>query len=71
MVKIFIYFRESLSEQIKKARVAKVADKKNLNRLTVEQKTTLAAMREKKQVARYLLPDAPPPKKHKRLVFLF
>lgn len=51
---------------MKKVRMAKAADKKNSNSLSAEQKLTLAALREKKQLTRFLLPDAPLPKKQKR-----
>ncbi|XP_063835394.1 piggyBac transposable element-derived protein 4-like [Ostrinia nubilalis] len=49
----------------KKVRGQKVADKTNLNVLTTEQKERLFALREQKEVVRFLLPDAPE-KKQKR-----
>ncbi|XP_028178278.1 piggyBac transposable element-derived protein 4-like isoform X2 [Ostrinia furnacalis] len=49
----------------KKVRGQKVADKTILNVLTTEQKERLFALREQKEVVRFLLPDAPE-KKQKR-----
>lgn len=54
-----VYFRETLGEQLKKVRIAKVGDKKRQKALTAEQKKTLAEMQAAKQVSRFLLPDAP------------
>lgn len=61
-----IYFRQSLAEQLKKVRTAKVADRKRTAKLSAEQKATLSAKRAEKQVSRFLLPDAPPPKRQNR-----
>ncbi|KAL0828804.1 hypothetical protein ABMA28_003717 [Loxostege sticticalis] len=56
----------SFSEELKKIKKMRVADKRNESRLSEDQRLKLKEMRQRKEVAHFLLPDAPPKKTKKK-----
>lgn len=60
----------SLTDDLLLIKKQRINDKKNEARLSEEQRKQLKKMREKKEVAHFLMPDAPLPKKS-RLECLF